>query len=78
MARSMDWGAVSVGEYVLLDADRQLLDGSRRWLRDWAAARACAATCGRTGCGWVMSGCAWCTPSSAATWSPLTGRQPMC
>jgi SAM-dependent methyltransferase len=39
VARLMDWGAVSAGEYVLLDADRQLLDGSRRWLRDWAAAR---------------------------------------
>ena len=35
----MDWGAVGAGEYVLLDADRQLLDCSRRWLRDWAAAR---------------------------------------
>jgi hypothetical protein len=30
---------VATGEYVLLDADRQLLDDSRRWLRDWAAAR---------------------------------------
>ena len=39
VARLMDWGAVSAGEYVLLDADRQLLDCSRRWLRDWAAAR---------------------------------------
>ena len=39
VARLMDWGAVSAGEYVLLDADRQLLDSSRRWLRDWAAAR---------------------------------------
>ena len=39
VARLLDWGVVSAGEYVLLDADRQLLDGSRRWLRDWAAAR---------------------------------------
>jgi SAM-dependent methyltransferase len=39
VARLMDWGAVGVGEYVLLDADRQLLDHSRRWLCDWAAAR---------------------------------------
>jgi SAM-dependent methyltransferase len=39
VARLMDWGAVSAGEYILLDADRQLLDCSRRWLCDWAAAR---------------------------------------
>jgi len=39
VARLMDWGAVGAGEYFLLDADRQLLDCSRRWLRDWAAAR---------------------------------------
>ena len=39
VARLMDWGAVGAGEYVLLDADQQLLDCSRRWLRDWAAAR---------------------------------------
>ncbi|MDQ2874277.1 MAG: class I SAM-dependent methyltransferase [Actinomycetota bacterium] len=39
VARLMDWDAVVAGEYILLDADRQLLDGSRRWLRDWAAAR---------------------------------------
>jgi SAM-dependent methyltransferase len=38
-ARLMDWGAVSAGEYILLDADRQLLDCSRQWLQDWAAAR---------------------------------------
>ena len=38
-ARLMDWGVVTAGEYILLDADRQLLDNSRRWLRDWAAAR---------------------------------------
>ena len=38
-ARLMDWGAVAAGEYTLLDADQQLLDSSRRWLRDWAAAR---------------------------------------
>jgi SAM-dependent methyltransferase len=39
VARLMDWDAIVAGEYILLDADRQLLDGSRRWLRDWAAAR---------------------------------------
>jgi hypothetical protein len=39
VARLMDWGAVGAGEYVLLDADRTLLDCSRRWLSDWAAAR---------------------------------------
>src|SRR3984957_16997442 len=39
VARLMDWGVVGTGEYILLDADRQLLDDSRRWLRDWAAAQ---------------------------------------
>jgi len=39
VARLLDWGPVGAGEYVLLDADRQLLDCSRRWLCDWAAAR---------------------------------------
>jgi hypothetical protein len=39
VARLMDWGAVSAGEYILLDANRQLLDCSRRWLCDWAAER---------------------------------------
>jgi SAM-dependent methyltransferase len=39
VARLLDWGLVGAGEYVLLDADRQLLDCSRRWLRDWAASR---------------------------------------
>src|ERR1700733_6586052 len=39
VARLLDWGVVGTGEYILLDTDRQLLDGSRRWLRDWAAAR---------------------------------------
>jgi SAM-dependent methyltransferase len=39
VARLMDWGAVATGEYILLDADRQLLDCSRRWLCNWAAAR---------------------------------------
>jgi SAM-dependent methyltransferase len=38
-ARLMDWGVVGSGEYILLDGDRPLLDDSRRWLRDWAAAR---------------------------------------
>jgi SAM-dependent methyltransferase len=39
VARLMDWGVVGAGEYTLLDADRQLLDCSHRWLCDWAAAR---------------------------------------
>ena len=39
VARLMDWGAVGGGEYILLDADQQLLDCSRRWLRDWASSR---------------------------------------
>jgi SAM-dependent methyltransferase len=39
VARLLDWGVIDAGEYVLLDADRQLLDCSRRWLRDWATAR---------------------------------------
>jgi SAM-dependent methyltransferase len=39
VARLMDWGVVGSGEYILLDADRQLLDDSRRWLCDWATAR---------------------------------------
>ena len=39
VARLMDWGVIGAGEYILLDADRQLLDDSRRWLCDWAAAR---------------------------------------
>src|SRR3984957_9399011 len=39
VARLMDWGVVGAGEYILLDTDRPLLDHSRRWLRDWAAAR---------------------------------------
>ena len=38
-ARLADWGAIGAGEYTLLDADRQLLDRSRQWLSDWAAAR---------------------------------------
>jgi SAM-dependent methyltransferase len=39
VARLLDWGVVGAGEYVLLDADRQLLNCARRWLRDWAASR---------------------------------------
>jgi SAM-dependent methyltransferase len=39
VARLLDWGVVGAGEYILLDTDRPLLDDSRRWLRDWAAAR---------------------------------------
>jgi hypothetical protein len=39
VARLLDWGVVDAGEYVLLDADLQLLECSRQWLNDWAAAR---------------------------------------
>ncbi|TVZ06279.1 class I SAM-dependent methyltransferase [Trebonia kvetii] len=39
VARLIDWGVLGSGEYILLDADRQLLDDSRRWLCDWAAVR---------------------------------------
>src|ERR1700731_5034539 len=39
VARLIDWGVVGAGEYTLLDADRQLLDDSRRWPGDWAAPR---------------------------------------
>jgi SAM-dependent methyltransferase len=39
VARLLDWGVVGAGEYVLLDADQRLLECSRSWLRDWAAAR---------------------------------------
>src|SRR5437868_5599619 len=39
VARLMDWGAIGAGEYILLDADTELLDRSGRWLCDWAAAR---------------------------------------
>jgi SAM-dependent methyltransferase len=39
VARLMDWGPVEAGEYTLLDADRQLLECSRRWLRDWASSQ---------------------------------------
>jgi len=39
VARLMAWGTVPAGEYILLDADRRLLDRSRRWLCDWAAGR---------------------------------------
>jgi SAM-dependent methyltransferase len=38
-ARLVEWDAVAAGEYILLDADQQLLDSARRWLGDWAAAR---------------------------------------
>ncbi len=44
VARLLDWGVVGAGEYVLLDADRRLLDCSRRWLRDWATARGVRST----------------------------------
>jgi SAM-dependent methyltransferase len=37
VARLLDWGVLSAGEYTLLDVDRQLLRDSRAWLGDWAA-----------------------------------------
>ena len=39
LARLVDWGVIGGGEYILLDADQQLLERSRRWLCDWAAVR---------------------------------------
>ena len=39
VTRLVDWGTVGGGEYILLDADQKLLDRSRQWLCDWAAAR---------------------------------------
>ena len=39
VARLMDWGVVSAGEYILLDTERMLLERSRQWLREWADAR---------------------------------------
>ena len=39
VTRLIDWGVLRDGEYTLLDADQALLDHSRRWLSDWAAAR---------------------------------------
>src|SRR5215471_13594632 len=39
VTRLMEWGAVGGGEYIPLDADRELLDCSRRWLCDWADSR---------------------------------------
>jgi SAM-dependent methyltransferase len=39
VARLIEWGIVSCGEYILLDADRQLLDRSRAWISNWAASR---------------------------------------
>src|ERR1700759_2899124 len=39
VARLLARGGLRAGEYPLLDAARRLLDGSRRWLCDWAAAR---------------------------------------
>src|SRR3954451_16493059 len=39
VGRLMDWGAGGGGGYILLHADRHLLDCYGQWLRDWAAAR---------------------------------------
>ena len=39
VARLLDWGVVSAGEYTLLDVDGRLLRDSRHWLGEWASAR---------------------------------------
>ena len=39
VARLMDWDAIVAGDYILLDADRELLDAARQWLCGWAAKR---------------------------------------
>ena len=75
VARLMDWGVVGAGEYILLDTDRRLLDQSRRWLRDWAAARGLRSDLLPDGLQVVICGFAWCTPSLAATCRPITGAQ---
>ena len=79
VARLMDWGVVSAGEYILLDADRRAAGSfSPVAVATGRPRGACAATCGLTGCRWVSCGCGWCTPSSGSTWRPVTGRRPMC
>jgi SAM-dependent methyltransferase len=39
VARLLDWGVLTAGDYTLLDTERELLDQSRQWLRTWAGAR---------------------------------------
>src|SRR3954470_5107984 len=39
VARLLEWEVLSAGEYTLLDVDRRLLQDSRGWLEQWAAAR---------------------------------------
>ena len=76
VARLMDWGVVGTGEYILLDADRQLLDRFSPVAGAIGRPRgACAATCCRMGCRWVTCGCAWSTPSSAGYLEAAHGAQ---
>lgn len=37
-ARLTEWQVLKAGEYVVLDVDQRLLDDSRHWLAQWAAA----------------------------------------
>ena len=39
VARLLEWEVLTGGEYTLLDVDPQLLQDSRGWLQEWAAAR---------------------------------------
>lgn len=39
VARLLEWEVLTAGEYTLLDVDRRLLQDSRTWLCEWAAAR---------------------------------------
>lgn len=39
LARLIDWGVLTDGEYTLLDVDEQLLRDARTWLTAWAAER---------------------------------------
>jgi len=39
VARLLDWQVIGAGEYTLLDVDGRLLEDSRDWLGEWAAAR---------------------------------------
>ena len=39
VARLLEWGLLSAGDYTLLDVDRQLLLDSRHWLCEWGQTR---------------------------------------
>jgi len=56
--RLMDWGVVYRRVHPA-GCGSAAAGSSRRWLHDWAARGACAATCCRMGCRWVICGCAW-------------------